>query len=425
MNKEEITKRFSELYIGQNPKQLTDQYYQKKKKEMFLVLVAAVLVVIVCKVTDVQNSKVENNRVSRKETSGTKTEVVLQMKTREEKWQNVVLELHPKEYSEKELEEMFEQACTALPELIRMENADLKKINSELNLVQEITGFPFNISWRSSKNHIINEEGKLCYEKSIIDEEVELTAIFSYEDWEKEYSVPVHIQARKQEDFISSLEEDLKEKEEQTRGEKDFYLPDKFKEASLQWRYPPGNSSLLLGLLFVIVIPLISYQKDQEICNQTKIRKLQLQESFPEFISKLILLIEAGMSIKGAFFRIGEDYQKKGDKKRNYLYEELLYICRQMKNGLSEKEGYELLGKRCGLACYRKLSGLLIQHLQKGGSNILESLREESVRASEEQKRSIQKKGEEMGTKLLFPMLLMLGIVMVFIMVPALFSFQM
>ena len=38
---------------------------------------------------------------------------------------------------------------------------------------------------------------------------------------------------------------------------------------------------------------------------------------------------------------------------------------------------------------------------------------------------NIQKKGEEMGTKLLFPMILMLGIVMVFILVPALLSFQM
>ena len=131
------------------------------------------------------------------------------------------------------------------------------------------------------------------------------------------------------------------------------------------------------------------------------------------------------MSIKGAFFRIGEDYRKKEKKKENYLYTELLYVCRQMRNGLTEKSAYELLGKRCDLSCYKKLSGLLIQQLQKGGSGILESLREESARASEEEKRRIQKKGEEMGTKLLFPMILMLAIVMIFILVPALLSFQM
>ena len=70
------------------------------------------------------------------------------------------------------------------------------------------------------------------------------------------------------------------------------------------------------------------------------------------------------------------------------------------------------------------MSGMLIQHLYKGGNHILEELKNEAIKAGEEQKRIMQKKGEEMGTKLLFPMILMLGIVMVFIMVPALFSFQ-
>lgn len=425
MNKEKIIKDFSEIYIGQNSRELADQYFQKKRKEMTLILIVAIFVVAVCVFNNFQNNKVENNVISRKEADGSKTEVSLQIKTEEEEWQDIVLVLYPKEYSEEELDGMYTQACRMLPELIQMENTDLNIVKSDLDLVQEISGFPFYISWRSSKVHIINEQGVLSCEKDIADEEVELTAVFTYDNWEKEFSFPVHIQAGKQKNLVCSLEEELKDKEKQTRQEKEFYLPKEYMNHSLEWRYLPDNSSLILGLLMVIIIPLISYQKDQEIHKQADIRKKQLQESFPDFISKLILLMEAGMSIKGAFFRIGEDYQKKNDGKRNYLYEEVLYVCRRMKNGLAEKEGYELLGKRCDISCYKKLSGLLIQHLQKGGNSILESLREESVRASEDEIRNIQKKGEEMGTKLLFPMILMLGIVMVFIMVPALFSFQM
>lgn len=425
MNKEKIIKDFSEIYIGQNPRELADQYFQKKKKEMILILIVAVFIVAVCGFNDFQNSKVENNVISRKEAEGSKTEVSLQIKTEEEEWQDIVLVLYPKEYSEEELNEMYTQACGLLPDIICMENADLDIVKSDLNLVQEISGFPFYISWRSSKVHIINEQGVLSIKEDIVDEEVELTAVFTYDNWEKEFSLPVHVQTEKQENLLRSLEEELKDQEKQTRQEKEFSLPEKYMNHSLEWRYLPNNTSLILGLFLTVIIPVISYQKDQEIHKQTEIRKKQLQESFPDFISKLILLMEAGMSIKGAFFRIGEDYRKKNGGKKNYLYEELLYVCRQMKNGLTEKEGYELLGRRCDISCYKKLSGLLIQHLQKGGSSILESLREESIRASEEEKRNIQKKGEEMGTKLLFPMILMLGIVMVFIMVPALFSFQM
>ena len=278
---------------------------------------------------------------------------------------------------------------------------------------------------KSSKEEIINSDGKLIFAEEFLDESVELTAIFSYENWEKEYVMPVHVSAGKPKELLPSLEEELKIQEGRTREKRQFHLPENVGNQLLQWRYPPGNSSLILGILFLFMIPFISYEKDQEIHNQAKRRSTQLQESFPEFISKLILLMEAGMNIRGAFFRIGEEYQKKRQFKKDYLYEEVLYVCRQMKNGLTEREGYELLGKRCGLACYKKLSGLLIQHLQKGGSSILESLREESARAKEEQKRALQKKGEEMGTKLLLPMIIMLAIVMVFIMVPALYSFQM
>lgn len=425
MNQEQIVKDFSELYIGQNPKQLTQQYLQKKKKEMFLIIIAAIVIVALCAFSDFQNSHIENNIIFRKDTDGTKAEIPLQIKIEDEKWKDIIVTLHPKEYSEDELEEMFVHACKDLADMIHMENADLKQVNSDLNLVQEVNGFPFTIRWESSKEQVIDAEGKLIFGKESLNESVELTAIFTYEDWEREYVLPVHVLVNEPEDLMLSLEEDLKTRESSTREERQFHLPEIFENQILQWRYPPGNSSIILGILFLFMIPFISYEKDQEIHKQAKKRNTQLQESFPEFISKLILLMEAGMSIRGAFFRIGEDYQKKRQFEKDYLYEEVLYVCRQMKNGLTEREGYELLGKRCGLACYKKLSGLLIQHLQKGGSSILETLRGESAKAMEEQKRNLQKKGEEMGTKLLFPMIMMLGIVMVFIMVPALYSFQM
>lgn len=426
MSREQIIKDFSELYIGQNPKQLAKGYYQKKKKEMGLLIIAAVLIVILCVVNDWQNSHLgDHNKILRGEAESGKEEISLQMKTEEGKWKDIFLVLYPKEYSEDELEQLFWQACEGLPELIRNENENLDAVISDLNLITEIEDFPFSLRWESSNPEIIDSGGQLISFDKDLDEMVELTVDFEYGEWEKRYSLPIHIVTKSKEDFIYSLEENLKEQEKLTREEKEFYLPDTFQEESVQWRYPPGNSAIVLGILFSIMLPFISIQKDREIHNQTKKRKEQLQESFPEFINKLILLMETGMSIRGAVYRIAEDYQKKQGIKKDYLCEELMYVCRQMKNGLSEKEAYELFGKRCSLGCYTKLSGLLIQHLQKGGSSILETLRNESGKASEEQRRLVQKKGEEMGTKLLFPMMIMLGIVMVFIMVPALFSFQM
>lgn len=426
MNKEQIMKDFSELYIGKNPGQLVKEYEKKKKKELFLLLIAAIIIVILCIWSDQKKSKLEENyKLLRDEPENGKKEVSLQIKTSDEKWQDISIELYPKEYSAEELEELYIEISGKIPEMILNNNLNLENISSDLKLMNEIEGYPFLLSWQSSDPKVIDHEGRLAGSSQKIDCEIELTAVLECGEWEKELKFFAHVIKNVDKDFVSALKENLKKQEELTRQEEEFLLPERFQDRVLQWRYPPGNSAIILSLLFVVILPIISGQKDKDIHNETKKRKEQLQENFPEFISKLILLMEAGMNIRGAVFQIVEDKNKVKNKKKDYLQEELMYICRQMQNGLSEKEAYELLGKRCNLACYKKLSGLLIQHLQKGGSRILDTLRAEAQKANEEQKRKIQKKGEEMGTKLLFPMIIMLGIVMVFIMVPALFSFQM
>ena len=425
MKREELLKAFSEIYIGQNCGKLVKEYYRKKRKDIFLLAAAGIGIVIICGFNDWKNSTVEeNNKILRNEIVGEKEEILLQVKPQNEKWKEIKFELFAKEYIKEELDKMFLEACQLLPVLIVSEGESLESVSSDLNLIEEIEEFPFLIRWESSKPELIDEEGTLLITHRDKGEDVELTAIFEYEEWEWHHKLDIHIVSCKADDFLFLLEEDLKEQEIRTRKNTDFYLPENFEGVSLQWRYPRENSAIIMAILLGILIPVISFQKDRELHKQVLERKQQLQLSFPEFVAKLVLLLEAGLSIKSAMFQIAEDYQKKADRKKNYLYEELFYICRQMKNGLSEKEGYELLAKRCGLVCYTKILGMLIQHLQKGGNSILYELRNESLKASEEQKRNLQKKGEEMGTKLLFPMMIMLGIVMVFIMVPALFSFQ-
>ena len=167
VNKEHIIKEFSELYIGKNPGQLAEQYVQRKRKEMIFIIVAAMFVVMACGISAVFNSKVENNTIKRKEGNSIKEEIHLQIKTEEGDWQDIILELYPKEYSVEELDRMFLEVCEKLPVLICMENENLESICSDLNLVQEVSGYPFSIQWESSKNRIINEEGKLSWDRGV------------------------------------------------------------------------------------------------------------------------------------------------------------------------------------------------------------------------------------------------------------------
>jgi len=106
------------------------------------------------------------------------------------------------------------------------------------------------------------------------------------------------------------------------------------------------------------------------------------------------------------------------------VYEEMLITQREIESGKGETRAYEAFGERCELQKYRKLSGFLVQNLKKGNKQLCNLLEQEAAEAFDERKKQAQQLGEEAGTKLLFPMLLMLGIVIVIIMIPAVISFQ-
>ena len=87
--------------------------------------------------------------------------------------------------------------------------------------------------------------------------------------------------------------------------------------------------------------------------------------------------------------------------------------------GVSESDAYAAFGRACRTHAYIKLGNLMSQNVRKGGEYFMQMLREEVGEAFAQRR----KRGEEAGTKLLLPMIMMLGIVLIIIVVPAFMSF--
>ena len=81
-------------------------------------------------------------------------------------------------------------------------------------------------------------------------------------------------------------------------------------------------------------------------------------------------------------------------------------------------------GRRCGLPYYTKFAGFLEQSRKNGAKNLREHLRLEMEEAYEQRKHEAKRLGEEASTKLLLPLFLMLGVVMVMVAVPAMLEFM-
>ena len=101
----------------------------------------------------------------------------------------------------------------------------------------------------------------------------------------------------------------------------------------------------------------------------------------------------------------------------------MVLTLREIKNGVSEVDAISSFGSRIKLTPYLKFSSLLSQNIRKGSRGLTELLKEEGKLAYEERKEHAKQLGEEAGTKLLLPMIIMLGIVFVIILVPSFLSF--
>ena len=155
---------------------------------------------------------------------------------------------------------------------------------------------------------------------------------------------------------------------------------------------------------------------------EKKDRRNRLENEYPQIVSKCAMLLSAGLSVRNAWIRIVAMNDGKNGV-NSPAYEEMKWAIRQMQKGNSELDVYENFGRRVGLVHYKKLMALFISDKRRGSRNLLEAMNEEMMQAWEEKRRKAKQQGEQVGTKLLIPMMGMLMVVFVIIIVPAFLSF--
>lgn len=341
--------------------------------------------------------------------------------------ESILYTVDEQKYTDEEIRLLHQDAAGRLPEIILGKNKSLEEVTEDLNLVTAIEGYPFKIEWESSSYSLIHTDGAVNNQELEKSEIVTLRAYFRYDGMEFEEIFPVQIQPEvltEEELFLKSIETSLEEQNQASRTGSAMILPDHIENKNVIWKEVIQDNSGYFFLLMCTASVLIFFSKSRDVDKDLEKRKKELLLDYPEVISKLTLYMGAGMTIRKAFFKMGEDYKRKeAFSKKRYVYEEILLLVNELQSGISETEAYVHLGKRCQLQPYMKLSALLSQNLRKGSNDLLAMLRQEAAGAFEERKNTAKKLGEEAGTKLLMPMMMMLCIVMVIIMFPAFCSF--
>jgi tight adherence protein C len=166
-------------------------------------------------------------------------------------------------------------------------------------------------------------------------------------------------------------------------------------------------------LLLVFCIP------DRELDGSIKKRNFYIQYDFPDFLNKLVLLINAGMTVPRAWEKIVCDR-----KDMTPLYEELNRTYIEIKNGKAETAAYEDFARRCRVKEITKFIAAIIQNLRKGNGELVALLKLQSNECWQLRKNMARRLGEEASTKLIFPLMIMFVGILIIVILPAIMQLK-
>lgn len=333
------------------------------------------------------------------------------------------LEIEEKKLAKAEKQEYLKRAKAELDVLILGENPSKDEITQALYLPEYLQDGLVEAVYRFSDYDIFHSDGTFRQEpeKPVV---VEITAELICQEETCLYQFPVQAVP-----LEKSAQEQLAEKiktlvSAQNRQEgKDYVkLPDEVDGKRVDWRQKMGNRSLVMTFMGLAAAVGIILREKEEKKQKKKEREKQMMLDYAGIVGKFSLLIGAGMNIPLAWEKIALSYQEKRERKemeKRYAYEEMLHTLHEIRDGTGELQAYENFGNRCQLGAYRKLSAMIVQNVRKGAQGMQRLLEQEEWEAYEQRKAHAKQVGEEAGTKLLFPMGIMLVIVLAILVIPA------
>ena len=300
-------------------------------------------------------------------------------------------------------------------------NSSLSKVQSDLNLTRTLVKYGLSVEWESGDPETVSDMGLIGSEMPESGKTVTLRAGLmngSSVTW-VEIPVTVFPETETLGETFSAFLGKLAEKDLET-GQ--VVLPETFDGRTLHYRSADGcgNGGLIfLGIAAALCLFLKEKSDAKEAKKQWEDRMIL---DYPELLSDFVVLTGAGYPVRQAWKKQVVDAESKNTVLIHPVYREMRTALNQMETGTPEIRAYGEFGRRIGLGCYIKFASLLGNSVSTGGKDLRRLLEEEMETAFRQRKELALRKGEEASTKLLIPMFLMLGVVMVMVVAPAFLS---
>jgi hypothetical protein len=340
---------------------------------------------------------------------------------------NVNVLVRPKGLGEDEKRRRLDETKGRLRQIALGENESLNEVCTDLSLARTDDETQVSISWASDRPEVIDDTGELNPVAAREGEFVNLTARMSLEDISETATIVARLGKPASaegggvgEGIEKILGDEVARLSESVDGD-ELVLPDAGAfGVSYRWEagkgaaFPAGAAILpLLGLVFFKT----RYSGIEKRIAQA--RKSAVRD-FPEFINKLLLLLNAGLVVSAAIARIAEDYESRRDvKNKRHLYEELAGMQRRIENtNASLAAELNVVASRSGVRELMRFASIVTDNIDKG-SALADKLRAEGELVWNARRKGAEEAGRVAETKLVMPMSLILIVLIMITIAPA------
>lgn len=140
-------------------------------------------------------------------------------------------------------------------------------------------------------------------------------------------------------------------------------------------------------------------------------RSNEILRDFPEIVSNLALLTNAGMILREAW----EEVASAGD---SIIYKEMKVAVDEMNNGIAEVDAIYNFGSRCIIPEVKKFVSTIIQGINEGNTELIGMLQQQSREVWQLKQQIVRRDGAKAASKLMIPICLMFIGILIMIMVP-------
>ncbi|MDO4392810.1 MAG: hypothetical protein Q4C80_00140 [Bacillota bacterium] len=198
-------------------------------------------------------------------------------------------------------------------------------------------------------------------------------------------------------------------------------LPTKLKSGEkISWYRRKQTNTLMLCLLTLGALVAVWRSKGTAQKKEQEQRKNSVMRQLPEFVNRLVLLLNAGLVLNTAFEKTVEESVRYCGDDKDYFYSNMSDIYESVKhaNG-SMSKGLRNFAKESGIKELMRVSNIISDNINKG-VELNKKLERESELLWIMRKKNCEERGKMAETKLTLPLMLFLMVLIIITVAPAL-----